>query len=80
MRVLYCEQCGDIIKPGGEGLKYIDLYFCSYECLNKHISWDIYPIKPFDFEQNGVQTDQDVQDEENEIVNDYDIQMGYAND
>lgn len=53
MKTLKCEQCGDIIKPGGEGLKYIDLYFCSLECLNKHISWDIYPIKPFDFEQNG---------------------------
>ena len=73
MKTLKCEQCGDIIKPGCGGLKYIDLYFCSHECLNKHISWDIYPIKPFDFEQNG-------EDEEDEIVNDYDIQMGYAND
>lgn len=75
MKTLECEQCGTIIKPCDDGIKYDGLYFCSQECLNEHVNWDTYPIEPSDFERDGED-----EDEDDEVVNDYDIQMGYAND
>ena len=69
MKTLECEQCGNTITKDSYGLKYEGMYFCSQECLNEHVNWDTYPIEPWDFEED---------DEEEE--NDYDIQMGYAND
>lgn len=76
MKTLECDQCGAIIKPGSDGLKYDDLYFCSQECLNEHVNWDTYPIEHADFERDGEDGDGD----EDEVVNDYDIQMSYEND
>lgn len=75
MKTLKCEQCDTIIEQCDGGLKYNNLYFCSQECLNEHVNWDTYPIEPIDFERDGEE-----EDDEDEIVNDYDIQMGYAND
>ena len=71
MKTLECEQCGDTITKDSDGLKYDDMYFCSQGCLLEHVNWDTYPIKPSDFEEDG-------EDEEEE--NDYDVQLGYAND
>ena len=65
MKVLKCEQCGTIIKPNDDGLKYDGLYFCSQWCLNEHVNWDTYPIEPIDFERDGED-----EDEGDEIVND----------
>lgn len=77
MKTLVCEQCGTVIKPYDGGIKFAGLYLCSQkcldECLNEHVNWNTYSIETIDFEQDG-------EDEEGEIVNDYDIQMGYAND
>jgi hypothetical protein len=73
MKTLECELCGTVIKPGDDGLKYNNMYFCSQKCLDKHVNWDTYPIEPIDFERDG-------EEDEDEIVNDYDIQMGHAND
>ena len=76
MKTLECEQCGKLIKRDDFGLKFDGLYFCSQECLDEHINWDTYPITQVDFEQDG----EEEEDEDDNDVNDYDIQMGYAND
>lgn len=60
MKVLKCEQCGDTITKDSNGLKYIDLYFCSQNCLNEHVNWDVYPISPSDFERDGEEEEDDV--------------------
>lgn len=70
MKTLECEQCGDTITKDSDGLKYDDMYFCSQVCLLEHVNWDTCLIEPSDFEKDG--------DEDEE--NDYDVQMGYAND
>ena len=80
MKTLKCEQCGKTIEPDDWGLKYDDLYFCSQECLNEHVNWDTYPITSEDIERDGEEEPDEDDEDEDEIVNDYDIQMGYAND
>lgn len=69
MKTLECAQCGNTIKQDDWGIKFFDLYFCSQECLDECVSCNTLTIPYVDFEED-----------DDEIVNDYDIQMGYAND
>lgn len=82
MRVLYCEECNETITEEKGGLKYNGLYFCSMECIDDYLNWYIDAIPGDDFERHGVETEpeKNLEDDEGEIVNDYDIQIGYAND
>lgn len=72
MKTLRCEQCDKKMGEDYCGLKFDDLYFCSQECLDEYVSWHTNLITGYDFEQDGEDGD--------EVVNDYDIQMGYEND
>lgn len=73
MKTLKCEQCDKKMGEDYWGLKFDDLYFCSQECLDEYVSWHTNLITGWDFEQ-------DAEDDEDEVVNDYDIQMSYEND
>lgn len=75
MKILYCDECNKPITEEDDGQKYNDRYFCSEECLHSYIDWDTCPITAEDFERDGEE-----EEDEDEIANDYDIQMGYAND
>ena len=70
MKTLECNQCGDAITKDDWGIKFDDLYFCSQECLDAYVDMMQEPISERDFELYGED------DEDDEVVNDYDIQMG----
>lgn len=76
MKTLQCEQCSKKIDSEQDedwGIKFNGLYFCSLECLDEYVSWRTQAISYIDFEQD----EQD--EEEDEVINDYDIQGSYLN-
>lgn len=66
MKVLYCEQCDEVITEDSFGLELDGSYFCSDTCLHDYVDMMSNPISKGDFELYGEEPDEETDDEEDE--------------
>lgn len=59
MKVLYCEQCGEMITEDSFGITFDGSYFCSDTCLHDYVSEMQKPIPYVYFELYGEEPDEE---------------------
>lgn len=64
MKVLYCEQCDEMITEDDFGLEFEGSYFCSDTCLYAYVDMMSDPIPKKDFELYGTDEDEDENEED----------------
>lgn len=63
MKVLYCEQCDEMITEDSFGLELDGSYFCSDTCLYDYVDMMREPISDRDFELYGEELDEEETDD-----------------
>lgn len=59
MKVLYCEQCDEMITEDSFGLELDGSYFCSDTCLHDYVDMMAGPIPDVYFELYGEEPDEE---------------------
>jgi hypothetical protein len=63
MKVLYCEQCGEVITEDSFGLELNGLYFCSDTCLHDYVDMTAGLIPEGHFELYGEEPEEGDEEE-----------------
>lgn len=63
MKVLYCEQCDEVMTEDSFGLELFGLYFCSETCLHDYVDMNAGLISEADFELYGEEPEEDDEEE-----------------
>lgn len=66
MKVLYCEQCDEMITEDSFGLELDGSYFCSDKCLHDYVDMMSNPIPDVYFELYGEEPDEEEETDEEE--------------
>lgn len=66
MKVLYCEQCGEMITEDSFGLELDGSYFCSDTCLHNYVDemTTLIPEEYFELYGEEPDTEEDTDEEE----------------